>query len=91
MLAQGTHQPDRLGAEGRSPSQPPMSVGDGGQPGAAAPAKVGKLTLKIKRPLADNYKESWFVEHVDRQPSLKGPVSSIDQVSLNNTHCVGAS
>lgn len=92
-IAVGTHQPDRLGAEGRSPSQPPMSVGDEGQPDTAAPAKVGKLTLKIKRPLADNYKESWFVEHVDRQPSLKGPVSSIDQweeylVEYNSKHSV---
>ena len=65
-----------------------MSVGDEGQADAAAPAKVGRLTLKIKRPLADDYKESWFIEHVDRQPILKGPVSSIEQVSLSNTRFV---
>lgn len=72
-----------LGAEGRSASlEAPMSSGDRGQAAAAAPS-VGKIKLKIRRPWsagADEYDESWFAEHVGRQPNLRGPIATTDQV-----------
>ena len=75
-----------IGAEGRSASmEAPVTNGDRGQVAAAAPS-VGKIKLKLRRPLsADEYDESWFAEHVDRQPNLRGPIIDMDQVKLNST------
>ncbi len=62
----------------------PVTNGEGrGQVAAAAPS-VGKIKLKLRRPLsADEYDESWFAEYVDRQPNLRGPITDMDQVKLN--------
>lgn len=71
-----------IGAEGRSTSmEAPVTDGDRGQVAAAAPS-VGKIKLKLRRPLsarADEYDESWFAEYVDRQPNLRGPITDFDQ------------
>lgn len=72
-----------LGAAGRSASlEAPMTDGDRGQAAAAAPS-VGKIKLKLRRPWsagAEEYGESWFAGHVDRQPTLRGPITHVDQV-----------
>ena len=80
------HREGSVGAAGRSPGmEPPVTDGDGRQAAAAAPS-VGKITLKIRRPGSDGYDESWFAEHVDRQPTLREPVASLDQVSRLHFH-----
>ncbi len=73
-----------IGAEGRSASmEAPVTNGDRGQVAAAAPS-VGKIKLKLRRPLsADEYNESWFAEYVDKQPNLRGLITDMDQVKLN--------
>ena len=74
-----------LGPAGRSASmEAPMTDGDRGQAAAAAPS-VGKIKLKLRRTWsagADEYDESWFAGHVDRQPTLRGPITHVDQVTI---------
>lgn len=78
------HRAGSLGAEGTGHVQdPPMS--DAEQPQAAATQPAGpKITLKLKRRWSagsEDYDDSWFAQHVDRQPVRKGPVSSLHEVS----------
>jgi len=71
-----------VGAEVRSASmEAPVTNGDRGQVAAAAPS-VGKIKLKLRRPLSAEYDESWFAEYVDKQPNLRGPITDMDQVKL---------
>ena len=65
------HRADSLG--------PDLQMADAAkaESAAAAPA-VPKIKLKIKRRWSagcEDYDDSWFAQHVDRQPQLKGPVS----------------
>ncbi|KAL3152366.1 hypothetical protein ABBQ32_001426 [Trebouxia sp. C0010 RCD-2024] len=76
------HRAGSLGAEGTGHVQdPPMS--DAEQPQAAATQPAGpKITLKLKRRWSagsEDYDDSWFAQHVDRQPVRKGPVSSLHE------------
>ena len=75
-----------IGAEGRSGSMeaPVTNGGDREQVAAAAPS-VGKIKLKLRRPLSgDEYDESWFAEYIDRQPNLRGPITDMVQVKLKS-------
>ena len=52
----------------------------------SAPA-VGKIKLKIRRPVSaasEAYDESWFAEHLDRQPELQAPIQDLAEV----LHCL---
>ncbi|KAL3142461.1 hypothetical protein ABBQ38_002789 [Trebouxia sp. C0009 RCD-2024] len=76
------HRAGSLGPEGTGHVQDaPMS--DAGQPQAAATQPAGpKITLKLKRRWSagpEDYDDSWFAQHVDRQPVRRGPVSSLHE------------
>ena len=62
-----------------------------GADAAAPPHK--KLKLKLpRRPVSassDAYDESWYTEHLDRQPDLQGPIADLAQVHplLHHRRC----
>lgn len=85
------HRADSLGAaEGRTSSggqDAPMTDAGRGQ-AAASPQPAGpKIRLKIKGGRwsagSEDYDDSWFVQHVDRQPLTYGPVTSLPEVSMH--------
>lgn len=59
-----------------------------GADAAAPPHK--KLKLKLpRRPVSassDAYDESWYTEHLDRQPELQGPIAHLAQVQPRPHH-----
>ena len=84
------HRADSLGAEGRTNSgglDAPMTDADQVQAAAAQPAGP-KIKLKISGGSrwsagSEDYDDSWFVQHVDRQPLTYGPVSSLSEVRMH--------
>lgn len=81
------HRAGSLGAEGRATPGQDAPMTDAGQAQAHAAQPAGpKITLKLKRRWSagsENYDDSWFAQHVDRQPDRRGPVSSLREVSGN--------
>lgn len=61
----------------------------GAGPSAVAPVPepapaIGKIKLKVRRPVSaasEAYDESWFAEHLDRQPELQAPIQNLAEVS----------
>lgn len=84
MLNGYQHRADSLGAEGRT------SFGGQDAPtneAAAAQPAGPKVRLKIRWSAgSEDYDDSWFVQHVDRQPLTYGPVSSLSEVSMHAMH-----
>ena len=60
----------------------------GAGPSAVAPVPepapaIGKIKLKVRRPVSaasEAYDESWFAEHLDRQPELQAPIQTLPEV-----------
>ena len=85
MLNDFQHRTGSLGAEGRtSPGQDALMT-DAGPAQPVGP----KVTLKLKRRWSagsEDYDDSWFAQHVDRQPDRFGSVSSLSEVSVPAVH-----
>lgn len=80
------HRAGSLGAEGTGPGQDTPMTDVGRVPAGAAPPAGPKITLKLKRRWSagsDDYDDSWFAQHVDRQPDRRGLVSSLQEVGLS--------
>ena len=77
------HRGNSLGPESGSHSKD-MQMADAAHAEPAVAAAAGpKIKLKIKRRWSagcEDYDDSWFAPHVDRQPELKGPVSCLEEV-----------
>ena len=84
------HRAGSLGAEGRTSSGQDAPMTDAGPVQAAAAQPAGpKITLKLKRRWSagsEDYDDSWFAQHVDRQPHRFGPVSSLPEVCVPSMH-----
>ena len=90
MLNGFQHRAGCLGAEGRTSSGQDAPMTDAGPVQVAAGQPAGpKITLKLKRRWSagsEDYDDSWFAQHVDRQPHRFGPVSSLPEVSMPAVH-----
>ena len=90
MLNGYRHRAGSLGVEGRTSSGQDAPMTDAGRVQAAAGQPAGpKITLKLKRRWSagsEDYDDSWFAQHVDRQPHTFGPVSSLPEVSMPAVH-----
>lgn len=84
------HRASSLGAEGRASSGQDAPMTDAGPVQAAAAQPAGpKITLKLKRRWSagsEDYDDSWFAQHVDRQPHRFSSVSSLSEVSVPAAH-----
>ena len=84
------HRSGSLGAVGRTSSGQDALMTDAGPVQAAAAQPAGpKITLKLKRRWSagsEDYDDSLFAQHVDRQPHRFGPISSLPEVRAPTMH-----
>lgn len=85
FIRNGNLTGDLTGLNAQLDDRDPSGAGqDANGPEGEPALAVGKIKLKIRRPVSaasDTYDESWYSEHLDRQPDLQGDIQDLTEVT----------